>query len=65
MFPFRTLDGKEVGYVLEQPNEQLAGIEIKTTGQASKSPAELALRRSEVCLQVLDCPALPLAGELG
>lgn len=49
MFPFRTLDGKEVGYVLEQPNEQLAGIEIKTTGQASKSPAELALRRSEVC----------------
>lgn len=50
MFSFRTRDGKEDDYVLEQPNGQLAGIEIKTTGQASKSPAELALRRSEVFL---------------
>lgn len=37
LFHFRTSDGKEVDFVLEQPNGQLAGIEVKATGQVQSS----------------------------
>lgn len=33
LFHFRTSDGKEVDFVLEQPNGQLAGVEVKAAGQ--------------------------------
>lgn len=37
LFHFRTSDGKEVDFVLEQPNGQLAGIEVKAAGQVQSS----------------------------
>lgn len=37
LFHFRTSDGKEVDFVLEQPNGQLAGVEVKAAGQVQSS----------------------------
>lgn len=37
LFHFRTSDGKEVDFVLERPNGQLAGIEVKAAGQVQAS----------------------------
>ncbi|MEB4592522.1 ATP-binding protein [Candidatus Thiothrix sp. Deng01] len=37
LFHFRTSDGKEVDFVLERPNGQLAGVEVKAAGQVQGS----------------------------
>jgi predicted AAA+ superfamily ATPase len=37
LFHFRTSDGKEVDFVLEQPNGHLAGIEVKAADRVQAS----------------------------
>lgn len=37
LFHFRTSDGKEVDFVLERPNGQLTGVEVKAAGQVQSS----------------------------